>query len=292
MTSSKQTVKHNDLRTLLDTKPNVIEGKIIKHIEYLRDVRKLNASQMEIQQILDKSDVRSRVVILLIVSTGMRIGAIPELRISDMKKIDEFNLYLIWVYNSSKKDRYYSFTTPECAQAIDAYLEYRKKCGENIREHAPLIINKISIDNPFTAATPRFVSERAIELMVENLLKAGLRDKQSRPQVMRSQGLRKFFINQIDRAGIHYTIREYLAGHKLPGTNESFVRATEEDRLVEYVKAIDLLTISDESRLKQDLINYEESKSLHEVVELRKRFDELKESIITGEFFKFNPAKI
>lgn len=291
----KTTVKHNDLRALLDTKPNVIEGKVIKHIEYLRDVRKLTCgsiqvytsgilhffemndvslnikklkrffpaekydnykdrpySPREIQQILDKSDVRSRVVILLMVSTGMRIGAIPELRISDLKRMDEFNLYLIWVYNSSKKDRYYTFSTPECAQAIDAYLEYRKKCGENVKEHAPLIRNKISVDNPFTTATPRFVSERAIELMVEGLLKqAGL--KQSRQQVMRSHGFRKFFINQMDRIKVYYPTRRYLAGHRLPGNDENYLRTPEEDRLIEYVKAINSLTISSECKLQQQV---------------------------------------
>ena len=67
---------------------------------------------------------------LLMVSTGMRIGGLRELQIGDIKKIDEFGLYLIWVYNRLTKDRYYTFCTPECAKAIDAYLEYRKRIGD------------------------------------------------------------------------------------------------------------------------------------------------------------------
>ena len=35
------TVNNDDLQTLIDTKPSVIESKIISHIEYLRDVKKL-----------------------------------------------------------------------------------------------------------------------------------------------------------------------------------------------------------------------------------------------------------
>ena len=35
------TIKNNDLRVLLDTKQGVIESKIISHIEYLRDTKKL-----------------------------------------------------------------------------------------------------------------------------------------------------------------------------------------------------------------------------------------------------------
>lgn len=75
-------------------------------------------SVKEIEQILSKCDSRSRVMVLLMVSTGMRIGGLRQLQIGDIKKIDEFSLYLIWVYNRSRKDRYYTFTTPECARAI------------------------------------------------------------------------------------------------------------------------------------------------------------------------------
>jgi hypothetical protein len=80
----------------------------------------------------------------------MRVGALPGLRIGDIKKFEEHNLYLIWVYNNSRKDRYYTFCTPECAQAIDDYLAYRKRLGEEIKETNPLIRNKISVDNPST----------------------------------------------------------------------------------------------------------------------------------------------
>jgi hypothetical protein len=35
------TVKNDDLQALIDTKPSVIESKIISHIEYLKDVKEL-----------------------------------------------------------------------------------------------------------------------------------------------------------------------------------------------------------------------------------------------------------
>ena len=43
------------------------------------------------------------------VSTGMRIGALPGLLLEDVKKIDEFGLYLIRVSNNSKKRPVYLF---------------------------------------------------------------------------------------------------------------------------------------------------------------------------------------
>ena len=290
------TIKNNDLRVLLNTKQGVIESKIISHIEYLRDTKKLKYwsiqvycsailhffemndyyvntkkikrflpsddsenysgdrpySMSEIQQILGRCDIRSRVIVLLMLSTGMRVGAIPSLRVGDIKKFDEQNLYLIWVYNNSKKDRYYTFCTPECARAIEEYMEYRKRFGEELRDKSPLIRNKISADNIFTARAPKFISNKQIQTIVDGLLKeAGLLN--SKREVMRTHGFRKWYANQCSRAYIDYPTREYLIGHKLPGQESSYNRMTEEDRLVEYIKAIPLLTIHSETRLKQQI---------------------------------------
>jgi integrase len=308
------TVKSQDLRVLLDTKPSVIESKIISHVEYLRDVRKLKYwsiqvycsailhffemndmllntkkikrflpldesqaadrpySVYQIQQILDKCDVRSRVIILLMSSTGMRVGALSGLRLSDISKINEYSLYLIWVYNRSKKDRYYTFCTPECAQAIDDYLGYRKRLGEELKDKSPLIRNKITVDNPFTTRASKFISDRAIEKIVEDLLKeAGL--GRERKQVMRTHGFRKFFANQCSRAQVDYPTREYLIGHKLPGQEPSYNRMTEEDRLVEYMKAAQLLTIRSESRLEQQIQELQ-SGQLQNIHEVHKKWEE------------------
>jgi site-specific recombinase XerD len=299
------TVKNDDLQALIDTKPSVIESKIISHIEYLKDVKKLkywsiqvycaailhffemndvslNTKKIkrflpcdeghynqdrpysinEIQQILDKCDVRSRVIILLMVSTGMRIGALPGLLLEDVKKIDEFGLYLIRVYNNSKKDRYYTFCTPECYNAITEYLEFRKRCGEEVKEKSFLIRSKVTIDNPFTAKIGKPVTVRAIQLIIEGLLKqAGLKQK----QVMRTHGFRKFYANQCSRAHIDYPTREYLIGHRLPGQEPSYNRMTEEDRLNEYVKAIPYLTIFESTEGLQNRVNELEFERSHEI---------------------------
>ena len=46
-------------------------------------------------------------------------------------------------------------------------------------------------------------------------------------------------------------------GHKLPGQDVSYVRATTEDRLMEYMKAVDLLTIDSKHRLKTRITELE-----------------------------------
>src|SRR5918994_1368971 len=236
-------------------------------------------SVKEIEQILLKCDVRSRAMVLIMSSTGMRIGGLRELRIGDIRKIDEFGLYLIWVYNRYRRDRYFTFCTPECAVAIDTYLDFRRRTGEELKDESPLIRERFSIENPFTTQAPKFVSTRTLSFIFEDLLKRSginnqvkVADKNKRRAIMTSHGFRKFFINQSEKAGINYLSWKYLVGHKLKRTDASYIRMTEEDMLSEYVKAIDLLTISSESKLRRQMQNKEnEVKFIHEEVSSLKR---------------------
>jgi site-specific recombinase XerD len=134
----------------------------------------------EIEQMLLKCDERSRVVILLMVSTGTRIGAVNTLQIGHILKIPEHGLYKIIVYAKSPKDRYYTFCTPECAAAIGSYLAYRKRFGDPLKNTSPLIREQFDIYDKFAAAYPKPLTYRAIIYIVEEVLKrSGLKTKKS-----------------------------------------------------------------------------------------------------------------
>ena len=70
----------------------------------------------EISSLLNISDEREKMIILLLASTGMRVGALPQIKLKDLKKweIKENNQYVyqIQVYSSSSKYRYMTFCTP------------------------------------------------------------------------------------------------------------------------------------------------------------------------------------
>jgi integrase len=216
----------------------------------------------EIIQILSKCDIRSRVPILLMASTGMRIGALRELRLGDLKKIDEFNLYMFWVYSRSKTDKYFTFCTPECAAAIDVYLDYRKSFGEELKDKSPLIREQFNIENPLTVKAPKPLSSRMMSHIFDDALKrAGvnmMQPGQKRRAVMSSHGLRKFFITECDKANIPFTVRELLSGHKLPHQDEHYNFRTEEEVLAEYVKAIPLLTFDPSIKLQEKVKELEQ----------------------------------
>src|SRR5215211_8495127 len=75
----------------------------------------------EISQMLKVSDERMKAIVLILTSTGMRLGGLVSLKISNIQKIEEYNLYKITVYEGSAEE-YICFTTPEAGAAIDFYL--------------------------------------------------------------------------------------------------------------------------------------------------------------------------
>jgi integrase len=98
-------------------------SKISKFMPEMRKVKKDRGyTHEEISKMLEISDERTRVIILLLASTGMRIGAIPALRIRNLQDNK------ITVYENDKEE-YFSFITPECKQAIDTYLDMRSRYG-------------------------------------------------------------------------------------------------------------------------------------------------------------------
>lgn len=135
----------------------------------------------EIAQILSKCDERKRVIVLLLASTGMRIGAIPGLSIGSLHRIETANLYRITVYERTK-DQYFAFCTPECAIAIDDYLEYRKRYGKVLKPAAPLIREQFDKKDSFAVQHPRRNSNFTIEKLLRESDRSETKAKQDQPR--------------------------------------------------------------------------------------------------------------
>jgi integrase len=228
----------------------------------------------EIQRILLYCDERSRVIFLLMASTGMRIGAIPNLKFGDLEEIPHYNLYKITVYANSKRDRYYTFCTPECKEAIVTYRRYRERFSESIHKDSPLIREAFDIDSHYHCEHPKPVALRGIEMIVQRAL---TREGVTSDEVMRSHGLRKRWVTMMKKAKVDFSDREYLCGHKHSrGLDVNYDRTSEEDRLNEFVKGIDYLTINSEHRFKNRIHELEAQHS-EEWNNLKSEMNELKQ---------------
>ncbi|MDR4490856.1 MAG: tyrosine-type recombinase/integrase [Candidatus Nitrosocosmicus sp.] len=260
----------------------------------------------EINRLLSICDERDKVIVLLMASTGMRVGGLVDLRLRNLKKwiIDSRGnnyVYKIEVYASSTKDRYYTFCTPETAKAIDTYLDLRKRCGENIKQdpetgnwtpgEIPLIIKQFDKTGYFHAIKtirPHSVNAKVI---VPKLHKLGIRERVTVTEgsVLQSKGKRAtirheihpchsfriFAVTQMQRAKLDKTIREMLVGHST-GLDTVYYKPQDEEILQEYLKAVDLLTISNENRLQKQVDYYKErendlSRMSVELAEIREK---------------------
>jgi site-specific recombinase XerD len=93
--------------------------KISKFLPEYPKVKKDRAyTNEEISRLLEVSDERMRVIILLLTSSGMRIGTIPFIRLRNVENVE--NLAKITVYEGTREE-YFCFITPECRKAFDNY---------------------------------------------------------------------------------------------------------------------------------------------------------------------------
>jgi integrase len=281
--------------------------------QFMPAQRRLSADEAythkQIEKLVSSADKRDKVMVLLMASTGMRIGALPRLTIGNLSKThikgypsDSF-IYKIVVYKGEREE-YYTFTTFECAAVIQDYLDYRIKAGEDIESNlkAPLIREKFNSKNKSISKRPKFVHLKTLHTSMNDLLiKAGLRirikkEDKHKHENMESHGFRKFANTQMIKAGVDYNAKEYLLGHrKSLGLDTSYDRTPEEDRLQEYLKAMDLLTISPENRLQLQMQEQEytiqhklaeKDKQIEAMMHKQEQFEKLIQSLIDSGQFK------
>ena len=116
----------NTLKKFYEMNDVILNWKKIKC--YMGEEQKLNEDRCytheEIRRLLNVCDLRMKLVVLLMASSGMRIGALPGLCLGQIanKKVT--------VYPGTK-DKYITFITPECKAVVDSYLDYRVRWGKN-----------------------------------------------------------------------------------------------------------------------------------------------------------------
>jgi integrase len=243
-------------------------SKINKFIPLQIRVRKDRAyTHEEISKILEFADERMRVVILLMVSAGIRRGALPYLR---LRNLDD-NSRKLTVYENEKEE-YFSFITPECKKAVESYLDMRARYGEKLDKNSFLIREHFNKRDQFRARSPKQMTLGMLKWTIVQLIKrSGVRTG----EVKESHGFRKFFTTQLVNSKLNAEIREMLLGHKI-GLASCYYRPSEEEMYAEYEKAIDNLTIDPANRLqrKVEMLTIEKSKvdlALMQIEQMKKR---------------------
>jgi integrase len=236
------------------------DKKILKFLpEQLKVGNDRAYTHEEISKMLEIADERMRAVILLLSSSGIRIGAIPNLTLGNLQGNK------LVVYQGTREE-YLTFINPECKHAVDSYLDMRSRYGEILNDKSCIIREQFDIRDKSAIQNPKILKSHSLAWRIAIIAeRSGIRkrghDKNKRQNIMVAHGFRKFFTEQCVNAKVNPEIREMLLGHKI-GLMSSYYRPNENDMYAEYEKVEDNLTIdrNQRSRKQLDIANVEKSR--------------------------------
>ncbi|MDE1829445.1 MAG: tyrosine-type recombinase/integrase [Thaumarchaeota archaeon] len=231
----------------------------------------------DIQKMLEScgKSKRNKALIHFLTSTGCRVGAIPDVKLKHFSQEEDCKSILF--YEGSAQE-YYGFLTPEASNALDSYLEERRKDNEYLDEQSPLFREDYQVGvqkaNPMTL--------RAIHLVLHRIVKTVDRKKEGRRHnIMTIHGFRKRFatIVKLDNK-ISWAVGERLLGHQ-SYLDPSYFRPTKDNLLKEFKKVIPDLTIDESERLmlqnkvKDEIIKRIESEKDQRIAHLEDKMNKL-----------------
>jgi hypothetical protein len=222
----------------------------------------------EIKKMLEYSDIRMKVAILVMLSSGVRVDGLVSIRLKDLDYNEQYKLYKIRIYSDDLNESYFTFCTPECTQFIKLYLEERKrKNGEVLNPDSPLIRKDFDCFRDLKLS-PHSIAERIRRINLASGVQASFQIKEDddpievrrkRHEIMTCHGLRKFFDTVCIDSNMKHIAKEILMGHKQDlGMDRHYYRPTSDKLLNEYLKVIDDLTINDENRLSKQVQELQE----------------------------------
>jgi hypothetical protein len=233
-------------------------------------------SREQIKKMLEFADLRTKIPILFMASSGMRLGGFQGLTDGCITPIHEEKsgkllAAHVVVYKGSD-DEYDTFVSPEAYHTYEEYRNLRTKFGEKIGKNSPVLLRRFDvsqdgrnakIDNSKNLALPTLAG-----IIKTVAYKAGVREASEkyndRYNIKIAHGFRKFFSSTLSniktpdgRYAIDFIKKEWLLGHSLTGIHTLEENYNRNDRakllLEEYLKAVKELTISDEERLKVEV---------------------------------------
>lgn len=211
----------------------------------------------QIQKMLSNTtDHRTIALVLFLASSGVRIGAIPDMKIKHLRKMD-LNCYGLTVY-AGTKDEYFSFLTPEASEALDSYFDKRRQDGEYLGENSPVFRARYKLGIEKVKVASKSMLQEITRRLVH---KARLRESKegNRYDIQVDMGFRKFFnLTLKTTKEVNPNYAEKMLGHSstIPLDNH-YLPPSIEAYFEEYKKAIPNLTISEAKRSEFKILEQE-----------------------------------
>ncbi len=250
--------------------------KISRIMPHARKVGQDRAPTVEeVREILANCDLRMKAIVLLLLASGMRVGAFDYLKWKDVTpvKVGDQEFAKLTIYRG-EPEQYTTFATPEAYRTLMEYWERRRNQGDKLSPETYLIGHE-------REASDKPVSSQTIKnLIIKLLWEIGMRTEHKRVQEFKAvHGFRKFFETNAKRI-LRAEDVERLKGHL-----SNYYKPTDEYLASEYAKAIPYLTASETFELKGrlEVSNKEKNEKIGELerenLALRKEVQEIKEQV-------------
>ena len=183
----------------------------------------------ELKLVFNLLNLRGRALLAVMVSSGMRIGEVIKIKLSDV----HFDKPLTWIslrreYTKGKKPRIV-FISDEASALLQQYIETEKARGR-FKSKEERIFN-------ISQCTAWYILMHAFRRA--NILEKGEYGR----YILHPHSLRKYFKTMMASAGVQESFIDLLMGHR-KYLDESYLRANKEMLAKEYLKAMPKLTIS------------------------------------------------
>ena len=204
----------------------------------------------EIKKIMKYGDRRIKFIVLIMATSGMRIEGFEYLRWGNIMPVERDGKVVaakIKIYEGDPEE-YNSFITPETFFAIQDWMNYRKKYGENINENSYIArdlwdtTSREGRARGFATCPKKLEYKSIISILNRALWSQGLRTKlppgKHRHPFQAAHGFRKFFFSQCQLGGMSILDCNKLTNHS-NGINDSYYKPTDEDLLKSYLKVVE-----------------------------------------------------
>ncbi|MGD9674648.1 MAG: hypothetical protein AB7U98_14360 [Candidatus Nitrosocosmicus sp.] len=226
----------------------------------------------EIHKLLEfPTDERIKPIVLVMVSTGIRLGAWEFLKWKHVTPITDYSERKIiaakLIVYAEEPEQYYTFMTAEAYLSLKQYMDFRAENGERITGESWLMRNRwrttdVSYGGKFgLAANPKQLLPRGIKSLIQDIyfrqgIRPLLKKGQKRHEFKAMHGFRKFYKTMCEQVMKPANI-ELLIGHTI-GISSSYYKPTENQLLEDYLNAADYLTISKEYKLQKQVDYYKQ----------------------------------
>ena len=188
-------------------------------------------SKEDLRKILSEVDLRLKVIITMLASSGMRIGELYNLTFGDIDFSKEIPTIRIKGSEAKERKSRITFISKESRNFLEEYLNRRKSLGEDLNENSPVIAREDG----------KKMSYQNLQYLLEGVFKK-YGKKMGKRYALHAHCLRKWFKTQLISAGVPAPIVDRLTGHARYLAREYELYT--EDQLREwYLKGMQAVTI-------------------------------------------------